>query len=148
MGHRSGRFRKTIVLRQSPGGALLHAVLHSPRLGTTPDADAVDCLLPVICCLNVVLDGWGATTFGGLVGARSALAAARASLGPNPVFSVDRSHSRVFKKKIAHTPGGTKCVLRECSPRRVVRHPLAMLKQALEDELTQFNKGLSKRMRS
>ena len=34
------------------------------------------------------------------------------------------------------------------SPRRVVRYPLAMLKQALEDELTQFYKGLSKRRRS
>ena len=34
------------------------------------------------------------------------------------------------------------------SPRRVVRYPLAMLKQALEDEVTQFNKGLSKRRRS
>ena len=50
---------------------------------------------PVICCLNVVLDGWGATTFGGLVGAKSALAAARASRSPNTVFSADRSHSRV-----------------------------------------------------
>ena len=50
----------------------------------------------------MVLDGWGATTFGGFVGARSALAAARASLGPNPLFSADRSHSRVFEKKKKH----------------------------------------------
>ena len=39
--------RETIGLRQSPGSALLHAVLHSPRLGTTLDADAVDYLLSI-----------------------------------------------------------------------------------------------------
>ena len=31
---------------------------------------------------------------------------------------------------------------RRHSPRRVVRYPLAVLKQALEDQLTQVNKGL------
>ena len=43
---------------------------------------------------NEVLDGWGATTFGGLVVAKSALAAARASLGPISLFSADRSHTQ------------------------------------------------------
>ena len=47
---RSGRFRETLGLRQNPGGAPLHAVLHSPRLTTTLDADAVDCF-SFICTL-------------------------------------------------------------------------------------------------
>ena len=57
-----------------------------------------------------------------------------------------------------HTPGGTKCALWGCqgtrpSPTSLTHaesfaYPSAVLKQALEDQLTQVNKGLSKRSRS
>ena len=96
---RSGRFCETIGLRQSPGQPSLgndvgcgcyrlFALCHSQPL----------CWNPSDTCETLVLEWWGATTFGGLVGARSALAGARAGLGPNSLFSADRSQSRVSKK--------------------------------------------------
>ena len=93
---RSGRFRETISLRHSAGGVLLHAVLHSPRLGTTLDAD----VLFVLCCLQLWWNPLARAKRGvGRLGShhlwRTCLAAARAGLGPISLFLADRSHSRV-----------------------------------------------------
>ena len=46
---------------------------------------------------NVVLDRWGATTFGGFVGEDPCQPPL--VLGPNSLFSADRSHSRVTQKR-------------------------------------------------
>ena len=92
-----GRFRETIGVRQSPRGALLHAVLHSTLFrndagrGCSSLSFAASLVEPSDTC-----ETWcwtGGHPLCGLVGAISAFAAARASLGPISLFPADRSHS-------------------------------------------------------